>query len=301
MIIYADILFINNTLMTFAIIWTVGQLLELKYCCWTLIISSMIGTIYTFLFILIRVEGWPLILKLLWYIGLNVLTALLMINIASYHSSRKMKFKALIYLYAISFITIGMIISIFNIYDIRASNISNKYFFIPLALIFLFFISRFGWHYYKEHVKGEELYLPVKIFINDKKIELIGLLDTGNRLNDPITKVPVLIIEWNDILNLFAIDIKEDIKEKINANKSELIELINIFNDLGWGNRIRILPFADLGQEHGILLAFRPDKIIIEYKDNFIESERVIIALTEYTLDEEDNYHALIHPRLLRN
>lgn len=296
MIIYADITFLNNFLMTLAIIWAVGHLLEYNYLWWRLILSALLGTIYTFIVLFLQFYIFPGFLKILLQITLNIFTALLMIRVAFIKINRKEFWKGVAYLYLISFITIGTTLSIFYIYGGTPFKTGGEWLFIFLGLFVLIIIGKYGWRLLQNYVTPDQFYLPVKIIFNNREVELTGLIDTGNSLTDPLTKVPVIVVSLQDIAPLFT----KELQEQLLATKKEDLELLNIFNNFGLGSRVRILPFSGLGQEHGILVGFRPDMVIINYKDKVIKTSRIIMALNKHKLDEKGEYQILVHPQTIK-
>ena len=216
-----------------------------------------------------------------------------MIYIAFGKLSLKKLIKSIGYLYLVSFIVIGTILSVFYIYGIPPFQVKN-FIIIIFGILILLFLGKIGWRIFQNYITPEEFYVPLKIYIKEMKIEVTGLVDTGNQLSDPLTGVPVLIVEMNQMKMIFSEKLIDEI-----TKSDDLIKLIDIFNKYGWEDRIRVLPFSDLGQEQGMLLGFRPDRIKISYKKNIIETKKVIIGLTERTLDDNNKYQALIHPQLI--
>jgi stage II sporulation protein GA (sporulation sigma-E factor processing peptidase) len=291
MIIYADITFFNNFLMTLAIIWAVGHLLELK-CCWRrLVLSAITGTIYTFVVLFIQYFIPTGFLKYILQVSLNLLTALLMIKIAFAGSGKHNFWKEVAYLYLVSFITIGTTLSIFYIYG--GSPFKSGIFY---GLFVIIIIGKYGWRFFQSYITPEQFYLPVEVFFNRRSVCLTGLVDTGNNLSDPLTGVPVIIISIHDITGLF----KEELQKELSDWQGDEMVLINLFNNHGLGNRVRLLPYSSLGQEQGILVGLRPDLIKITYQDKVIETDRIIMGLNRNQLDEKGEYQLLIHPRTIK-
>lgn len=296
MIIYADITFINNFLMTLAIIWAVGYLLDFKIFWWRLLSSSLIGTIYLFIVLFIHsyyIPGW---LNLFLNIILNLLASTIMVKIAYGHENKRKVIKGIGYLYLISFITIGTTLSLFYILGSAPFSSGKVTLFGILGLLVLYLLAKFGWRLFNNYITPDIFYVPVEITLMNKEVNLTGLVDTGNSLTDPITHVPVIVVDIDEIIPLFS----KELQGEILNNKGGFINLIDVFNEHGLGNRIRILPFTDLGQEHGLLIGLRPDKIKINYQGDEIETKKVIIAISQNKLDEEDEYQVLIHPQILQ-
>jgi len=152
MIIYIDVLFINNLLMTLAIIWAVGHLLEYKIKWFRLILASLIGTVYSIIFFYCYNLNWPAWIIYIWYIAINIITALFMIRVAFGKMSRIKLFKSVIYLYLVSFITIGTTMSIFYINGGSPFNSKSEYTFIILGFIILIIIAKYGYGIFQRYI-----------------------------------------------------------------------------------------------------------------------------------------------------
>ena len=295
MIIYLDITFFNNLLMTLAIIWTVGHLLEYKTNWPKLISAALVGTLYTFIIIYLQQTSLLSALKYIFHLFLNLAVAVIMIRIA-YGKMKKRRFwKGVLYLYLISFLTIGTILSIYYIYG-GIPFASNRGLFIIFGLLILGLLANYGWRLVQHYITPEQFFLPVEIILNHQVLKLTGLVDTGNHLTDPLTRVPVLVLYIKEILPILP----RELQEKLSTYQGDELSLINLFNQFGLGNRMRILPFSGLGQEHGLLVGLRPDKIRVFYHHKLIESDKIVIGLSKQKLDQGDEYQMLIHPQVIK-
>lgn len=296
MIIYADLTFFNNFVMTLAIIWTTAKLLDYDYKWFRLILAALIGTIYTFLALFLQLYYVQSFIQNILQFLLNIITALIIIKIAFGYMNRKKYWKAIIYLYLTSFITIGTILSVTYI---AGGNIltNNKIIrFILVGVLFLLLIGKYGWRIFQNYISPDVFYLPIKICIYNKVIKLTGLVDTGNSLRDPLTGVPVIVVSIENISSILPEEIKTFFKE---LSRDE-VKLASAFNQAGWGSRIRFLPFTALGKNQGIMVGLRPDKVEIEYQGKRLETGKVVIALSRNKLDPGDEYQALIHPQMIQ-
>jgi len=203
--------------------------------------------------------------------------------------------KAVGYLYLISFICIGAILSIIYIFGVQQINAKKTYIFLSIGFLVLLLLGYKGWIIFHSYINPETLLVPITIYFKKKKIAIKGLIDTGNDLNDPITNVPVIVVELNDISTLFPLKLRNILAQ----NKGGIVNLIDVFAENDMGDRVRILPFSDLGQEHGMLVGFRPDKVEILYNNKNISRQNILLALTDHKLDENDSYQALVNPRIL--
>ncbi len=295
MIIYADVTFINNFLMTLAIIWAVANIMERDYRWFNLLLAALVANIYFFLVLIIQNIDINNFITVFLQILLNITAAIVIIRIAFPKIKKRNLIKAVSYLYLITFITIGTTLSVFYVYGGSPFDAGMQK--IIIGMIILFLIGNFGWRYFQKYKTPEEFYLPVKIYYLDIVVNIIGLLDTGNSLTDPFTKAPVIVVNLEDIISLFS----EKIQEELWSCGEDYIKAIEVFNSHGLGQRIRILPFSDLGKENGMILGFRPDFIELEYQGRILKVKKCILALSRRRLDVDNEYQALIHPQLINS
>ncbi|MFP4661151.1 MAG: sigma-E processing peptidase SpoIIGA [Halanaerobiales bacterium] len=293
MVIYADITFIKNFLMSLAIIWAVANILEIKYRWLNIILAAVAANIYLFMVFFMQLMNVNLFIISFIHIILNILAAVVIIRIAFPGVNKTVFLKTLVYLYLVSFVSIGTTLSVFYIYRGPLSREIRQA--INLGAIVVLLIGNFGWRIFQKYKTPEQFFIPLKIYYRNNIAELIGLLDTGNSLTDPFTRAPVVVANLDDILPLFP----SDIQEGLIRSGEDYLTAIDILNKAGLGDRVRILPFSDLGQENGIIPGFRPDLIELQYKERVLKIKKCIIAISRRKLDLEDEYQALIHPQLV--
>lgn len=136
------------------------------------------------------------------------------------------------------------------------------------------------------------MFCNIKININSKNIYTKAIIDTGNFLKDPITKIPVVVVE-KDILT-------EVVSEKILNNLSNIIEGEEV--DLGeYLSKIRLIPFMSLGKQNGMLIGIKADGITVNTQEDTMFIENIIIGIYDGTLSKTGKYRALIGLELLEN
>lgn len=286
--------------MTLAICWAVGNILDYQYRICRLLAAAAVGTLYLFAVLILHtslLNNISLFISGLIHVIFNIMIAFLVIKISYPQLSKKNQIKGVGYLYLISFITIGSALSLFHIYNGYLTTVDsrNKVLAILFGLLAVIVLSNFGWRLFQKYISPDNLFLPVKVYFNEKQIELIGLVDTGNSLNDPISGVPVIVASLVDIITLFPYEMQDKIMDFENE-----IKAINLFTNFGLGDKVRVLPFSGVGQEHGLLIGFRPDKVTIIDDSKKIDTKKTIIGLSKNRLSKEDEYQLLIHPQLIK-
>ncbi len=127
-------------------------------------------------------------------------------------------------------------------------------------------------------------YAYIVIELAGRRTEVNSLVDTGNSLTDPISGKTVIIAERSAVLELFDAKTAEILREK-GENPTEAIERLSEL-----GLMFRLLPYSAVGLERGMLLAFKPDKVIINGKDK----SGTLVAISPTRLSEGGIYSAIV-------
>lgn len=288
MTIYLDIVFIENILMNYIILMTTGIICKKKIKKTRLIISSIIGSLYSVAYYITQFEIYRAIV-------VKVTLSIIMIYIAFSSKNLKKIFKEIMLFYLTSFVFGGCAFSI--LYYIKPENIlykqGNLIGTYPIKIAILggiigFFIINMAFKLVKNKINIEDMYCDIKISNNGKKEKIRAMIDTGNLLKDPITNSPVVIIEKNSLSNLLPKNILESTKQIMNG-KYEFEE-----DELEYISKFRVLPFSSLGKQNGMLLGFKVDKIETEVNEEEIIRDDVIIGIYDKKLSSKKEYEGLI-------
>ena len=145
-----------------------------------------------------------------------------------------------------------------------------------------------------KNIKGKltkrDMYCNIRININSKFAYTKAIIDTGNFLREPITKLPVIVVEKNVLSGVVPNYILENINKIINGFNIDLEEYVS---------KIRIIPFTSLGRENGVLLGIKADNISIETDDKVNKINNAIIGIYDGNLSRHGKYKALIGLEIL--
>lgn len=130
----------------------------------------------------------------------------------------------------------------------------------------------------------------IKIVIDKKEVYIKAIIDTGNFLKEPITKLPVVVVQRDSLIDLIPKNILDNLERIISGENINLGEYMS---------KVRVIPFSSLGKENGILLGIKVDKILIDREDKIIVTDDVIVAIYNGTLNKTGKYQALIGLELL--
>lgn len=204
----------------------------------------------------------------------------------------------------VSFAFAGAIIGIFYILNnsFNFTAISFKDFdeltkFLVIGIVISLVLIRYILQFYQGRINKENFITNIIIGLNNKEVELTALLDTGNSLKEPISKKPVIIAEYGVLENILP----NSIRDMYRGNKElDLIEIGKIMEEVSDDIKLRLIPFKSLGNDSGILIGFKPDKVKV-----YLESETknltddIIVAIYNDKLAVDEVYNGLLHPELL--
>lgn len=175
--------------------------------------------------------------------------------------------------------------------DGYGTSISWIFILLGFPIVWLFTKSRMDKHAI-EKIKYDALY-PVSIELRGKTVMTTGYIDSGNHLIDPVTKKPVVICDEVLLKNWFSNDEWEQLKD---AYKTfDLSKVPSTY--LG---SITLIPYQGVGGNKSFLFAFRPEQLIINYDKQMIHSKNLLIGIQFSNLTNDDSYHCLLQPSLIK-
>ena len=212
--IYIDLVLILNFILDLLILMSVKILLKRNTTLFRLLLASFIGSL-TILLLFIKLSSLELfILKLILSIIMNIL--------AFNFKNIKYFIKNEITFYINSIILGGFIYFLnlkFSKYFINKNLIINFIFLIIISPIIIYFYIK----QIKEFKNNYNNYYDITIYYSDNKIQnYIGYLDTGNKLKDPYTNKPIII------LNYFENNYPKILVPCSTINNNELLECFKV-------------------------------------------------------------------------
>ncbi len=240
--VYLDVLFCVNMIVDYMMLLTVRRLMYLSAKRRRLLLGAALGGIGSFVILLPPVP-FPL------YAAVGILQALTMTAAAFLPMGKKRFICAAMLLFGVSFLYSGSMLAVTALFSPRNTTVRNGAVYIgisPLMLVgltlgFYFVFRLFGRIFGRTGSRR----CRVKIRIGERTVEGEGLADTGNKLREPFSGLPVIVVR-RGLLNdkEFAPDVPEgaDIK-----NRPDL----------------RMIPYSSVGGG-GVLTGLKPDEIMIE-------------------------------------
>ena len=282
MTVYLDIVFVENLLMNYIILFATGFIQKMQMKQLRLIISSAFGGGYAII-------SYLNIIPIYSNIFMKILLSIIMIYIAFNPQNVKKLCKTILLFYLTSFVMGGCALAL--LYMISPESIAFKdgvlvgtY---PMKITIVaglvgFCIIQIAFQINKRQLKKKDMICNLEISINKQKSEVKAYLDSGNTLREPLTKKPVIVVEKNKIKNFTDIDL-----EKIIGGDEPNTENL----------KLKIIPFNSIGKQNGMLIGVKPDFVKIEYEDREEYIYDVVIGMYDKKINKD--YHALIGLELL--
>ena len=277
--------------MNFIILFATGIAMKINLKQKNLILSSIIGAIYA---IITYLEIIPIVT----HFFMKILLSLIMIYIAFIPKTPKKMLKQLLMFYLISFVFGGCAFAL--LYFIKPQNVLMKngvfvgeY---PLKIAMLsgvvsFIVIQIAFRFIKNKISKQNMFCTLKIYINGKILEVKALIDSGNLLKDPLSNIPVVVVEKDRLYKIFPNIILDNIDNFIGGDEEKSVGDIEINEYL---SRFRVVPFSSLGKQNGLLLGIKVDEICVINSDGEELVSNAIVGIYDKRLTQNGSYSALI-------
>lgn len=294
-VVYIDVLFLLNFCLDFILLAASGRLMRRRVPLWRLLLAAVMGAFY----------GIGLLfpaLSLFYYPAAAVLVSLLLIFAAyGYHSAVSfLKLTASFYLVAFAMggaVLAGStlinhgVVELGGMSAMKAVTLAAA---VPVAAI----IGRRGYTALRRGWSQEDFCLHLQICVAGRSCELTALLDTGNDLREPLSGRPVVVVAYRDVMSLFPQRLRVAYESHSGQPEAVLQAVGAAADQDGWARRLRLIPFASIGQRYGLMLGFRPDQVILQQDGKRIVSTAAI-AISSQLQGNGQKYQAVVNPELL--
>ena len=276
MVVYADIVFLENLIINYVILYVTTLVKKIKVSNLKILVSSACGSIYT----IVSIGNDNAISKLI--LSIIMIRIILPTN----------NFKKI--LETLSFTTGGTAIALSYFARSNQMNLIDGIPVIEFPILVSsvgvaigIFLIWFTLKNVKQRISKRDIIYDMEIFFGDRRIKIKALLDTGNMLKDPLTQKSVVVATKRCLKKILPEELFMDMETILGGDR---IGKIKEFEKL-----IKIIPFKSLGNEHGILLGIKSNKIIVDNS----EIKDVIIGIYEKEFSKTRRYDALIGIDLL--
>lgn len=290
MTIYIDIVLIENLIMNYIILLATGIIAKEKIKHIKLILASLLGAIYTLI-------AYVNILEIYTNFALKILLSILIVYIAYNPQNVNKMWKMLLLFYLTSFAFGGAAFALIYIVKPQDILMKNGLFLgtYPLKTIILGTAIAFGiiitaFSIVKSKITKKDIIYDIEIKMNNKLIKTKALVDTGNMLKEPISNMPVVVIERVLLYNCVPKEILNNLESIMGGDFEKVPDRIQ----KEYISKLKLIPFASLGKSNGMLIGIKPEYLKIIKKDETIEEKNIILGIYQQSLTKKGEYQALM-------
>lgn len=280
-VIYADVLFVINSVITFLILITTADITKVHSVKARYISGAFSGGLLSF--ILFAPE-----MKFIFVILIRLIISILIILI-TFRLNNVIQFvKCTSGFFLISFLYAGIVYSLSNFFNLSRVYYNNGYAYFDFSAMSLivittviFLIIRLVNRKIFIRNKNDDLF-AIRVVDSGREAEFSALYDTGNSIRDIYNGRPVIITSIYSIESLLS------------AEKLSIIKKILEKKDISaLPQGIRLIPVKTIGADN-LLPAFTAESAIVSNDEINISVHRVCIAVTEDNFGD-NKYTALIN------
>ena len=139
-------------------------------------------------------------------------------------------------------------------------------------------------------ISKKDLICEIVVTLNNKEIKTKALIDTGNLLKEPITNLPVIVMEHTLLYDILPKEILNNVEEILGGDFSKIPE--NIKEE--YSAKLKVIPFSSLGKQNGMLLGIKAEKLVINLKEEKRKIDKAVIGIYNKSLTKNDEYRSLL-------
>lgn len=140
----------------------------------------------------------------------------------------------------------------------------------------------------KNGISKKNMLCNIEILFEEKSKKMEAMIDSGNLLKDPITNIPVIVVEKEALKDIIPSNILDNL-EKILKGELENNEI-----EAKYISKFKIIPFSSIGKEYGILLGIRIDGLNVFIENDILKTKSAIIGIYDKPLCRTGEYKSLI-------
>lgn len=267
---YADILFVINTYVTYALLRSCALVARLPVGRLRAVVSSLLGGGFS---LVILIDGISNALLSVLRLAFSVL----LLFAAFYPFDKRKFFRLFGAFFLVNFVFAGLMLAI-ELFAAPQSMLLSAgivYFDIDaLTLVVLTAVCYCVLSVINLLVKAKAptgTVFDVTVEVGEKSFSCRALLDTGNSLFEPFSSFPVVVAERKLFGEGFSVP----------------------------DEKLRLVPCSCVTNE-GVLKAFRPDRLTVSSPGGRLETDSVYIAITDEKIKNSE-FKVLLHPQLVEN
>jgi len=288
MTIYLDVIFLENIVINYIMLYVTGIISKAQIKQKRLFLGALIGAIYSIIYYLFRLKIYSSFI-------IKIILSIVIIYVAFNSSNLKELLKKVLLFYLSSFVFGGAAIAI--IYMVNSQNITiqngvlvGSYTLrtILIGIVVAYFTIILAFKIIK--ISKKDLICEIEVTLNNKEIKTKALIDTGNLLKEPITNLPVIVMEHTLLYDILPKEILNNVEEILGGDFSKVPEDIKE----EYSAKLKVIPFSSLGKQNGMLLGIRAENLIINLKEEKRKIDKLVIGIYNKSLTKNGEYKSLL-------
>ena len=276
-VVYADILFVLNAYVTYALLLVTELLCRIKGTRLRRTLSALLGGAYAFVIFAPNLPKPVLALS-------RLAAAAVLVLIAFGKGSRKRFLLLVGGFFAVSFVFAGLMYALWHAFRPRSMLCFGSVVYFDIDALTLVVLTAVCYAvFYLVHLllrarPPRQSLFRLTVKLSGDSVNCSAFLDSGNHLTEPFSGLPVIVVQRKVLAPLLG---DADLENPETAAKL----------------RLRRIPCRSLTGE-AVLPGFRPEEIVIRSADGEVRTGEVYVAVSKEAICGGD-FGALLHPNLM--
>ena len=287
-VVYGDVLLFLNFVLDYFLLWATGRFMRLRINYGRIAVASAVGGLYGLGLVFFQ-------FSVLYSLPATVLVSLLLLFIAFPIRNLLFLIKTAGVLYIIGFAMAGAALGGQAVISGWEESGLVKAGVLVFSLGIAVMVAHWGMKHFRRNWRKENFKAELEIVVNDRCCRVTALIDTGNDLSDPLSGQPAVIVEASALSGIFPLGLYSDIQHYSAQSPAYVMERCQ---SSFWRRRLRLLPFHSIGNTSGMLLGFKPDRLLIDNGER-IETAEVVICFSAQKIGNSLGCRAIVNPAVI--
>ncbi|MCL2571348.1 MAG: sigma-E processing peptidase SpoIIGA [Defluviitaleaceae bacterium] len=297
MTLYADLLFLVNFIMNGFVLWIVAKIMrQRRKFRWLIAGAFVMALLYTLLLIIEPLRFLNIALA-----SVVILAAGVMVGF--YPNGIKHFLRLMLTAYGITFAVGGLGMALFYLTDLPyaihyiAADFDSfraavSWQLVLTGAVISYFLIKLTMRLIEHQTIKRQMLMNIMVSMNEKYIFFDALVDTGHSLKEPLSQSPVIVAEFEQVQEFLP----EGLRGLFSSGQESNLASILDGQDESFHQRIRMIPFSSIGKASGMLIGFRPDKVMVGTETS---RQDVVIGIYNDRLTPDGRYQGLVSPEIL--
>lgn len=303
-VVYIDLVFLLNLVIDASLLLVTAWMRKQKLIIWRIIVSAVVGALYVVMMFLPE-------LSFMFTFLVKFLFSVIMLWIAFGFESLQHYLRNMGAFYIVNFAAAGGILGVHYLLQ-DAGELWNGIWYTAsgglgfslkvgtLFTLILFFVVLFWFKRVigtrQRQEKMATYLVDVQAILGEAVVHCKGLIDTGNQLTDPLSRLPVMVME----AKLWEKHFPAALRGQLTAERADnlILEWAEEAGSFPWPDRLRLVPYRGINKGTQFMLALKPDEVTIRWDGREHRTAKVLIGLDGGRLSAEGSYEAIVHPAL---